>query len=402
MRLIQRLINLWWTVWAAASGIEVNRLVPLPPPVVAPTVPAGELIAEADSRGVGDARSAMLSPYSFGGPGDEPSDVFDPDYIRALRHRREAATASLHAAQRLTDDRVALARRKRDESGARMDDARARMAGLAAREDLAAARAFADTGPGPEPGGDVLDEPAAAAGDTPWEGETLPLRLAWRLLILTGLVAAELPVQFYVFGYFLNQSPGASGAVRWLALSSSAIIVFGAFLAGTLLRTGAATGADRRTGYVIIVFAVAWLAAGAVLAIIRGRVLDRDRPRSDAVHVTPLTVILMFAALLLVVGAMSLMLGLARRHPFQEAYVRNRSRRDRFEMLMRTMATQLNPAYLDPENDGAPNPVDAQERAIREAYAAAEDAYFAALSRTLGDPVFTESVLRRRGLRAAS
>jgi hypothetical protein len=56
------------------------------------------------------------------------------------------------------------------------------------------------------------------------------------------------------------------------------------------------------------------------------------------------------------------------------------------------MADRLNPAF---QEDAAVE----EERAIVEAYAAAEHAYFAALVRVVGDPSFTEAVRGRRGPR---
>jgi hypothetical protein len=212
-------------------------------------------------------------------------------------------------------------------------------------------------------------------------------------------VAAELPVQFYVFDYVLGPS-GTGSLAGWLAVTTGAIVVFGPFVAGTLLRTRAATGADRRIGYVVLALAVSWLFAVIVLGLIRGSLFEA-RVGTNALRVSAVTVVLMFVALLLVVGAMSLMLGLARRHPVQEAYVRSRARRDHFETLLRTTAVRLNPVYHDAVDGGAGTP-DPQEQAIIEAYGAAEHAYFAALCRTVGDPVFTEAVQHRRGLRTTS
>ena len=411
MNLIQRLIRMWWTLWAAASGIEVSRIEPLPTPLVPPWAPAATLIAEAAERGAQDARSLMLNQWTFGGPADPESELFDPDYVRELRHRGEAAVASLRLIQRLADDRVAAARRKRDEANELMGVARTGMTQMAARESEDEERAeilagheddAPDPGPGagPDPDPDPDLDPAAGAEGAetvPWV-ESVPLRLIWRLAILAGLIAAELPVQFYVFDYFLGADPATAGLARWLALTTAAIIVFGPFVAATLLRARQATGSDPRIGYVIILMVAAWLAAVGVLGFIRGRVLQADSNRSAQVHVTPVTIILMFIALLLIVGAMAFMLGLARRHPLQEAYLHQRVRRDRFDMVMRTMATRIYPGYEDPEN-GDPLPADAQQRAVQETYAAAENAYFAALSRTVGDPVFTEAVQHRRGLR---
>jgi len=394
MAFFQRLIERWWSLWAIAGGLGMTRLAALPPPQVDPRLSAAELTAEADAQGVADARAAMFDPWSFGGPDDPPSEDFDPDYVRELRRRCAGATASLRAAQQHTHERIAAARERRDESQARMDDARARMSGLAVRDAAAEARAGADLDDLLEP----LDQPHE--GDrTPWEGETTPLRLIWRLLILAVLIAAEAVVQFAVFDNFLGAVPQQANLIGWTAILASAVVVLGPFLAGTLLRSRAATGGERHGWYALLVLVSSWLLMIIVLGLVRGRILAAGVTRPGQVHVTPVTVILMFMALTLVVGAMAIMLGLARRHPFQEAYVRSRTHRNRFELLMRTMATRLNPAYVAPNGDpaGAAAP-DVQERAIREAYAAAEDAYFAALARTAGDPTFTEAVQHRRGL----
>jgi hypothetical protein len=393
MSFFQRLIERWWSLWAIAGGLGTARQSPLPPPQVDPWLSADELVAEAKARGVADARSDMFDPWSFGGPTDAPSEGFDPYYIRELRKRREGATASLRAAQRHTDERIAAVRARRDESQARMDDARTRMAGLAARDATAEARADTD-------GDDVLEpiEQPHEGDRTPWEGETTPLRLIWRLLILGVLIAGVALVQFAVFDRYLGGVPEYPTLTRWMTVLISAVLVLGPFLAGALLRGRAATGGERRGWQAIVVLAASWLFMIIVLGLVRGRVLEEGVTRPGGADVTPLTIILMFVALMLVIGAMAFMLGLARRHPFQQAYVRSRTHRNRFEMLMRTTADRLNPAYLAPGADGHPAGPGAQEQAIREAYAAAEDAYFAALTRTIGDPTFTEAVQHRRGL----
>ncbi|PRX17242.1 hypothetical protein [Actinoplanes italicus] len=387
MSLLQRMLARWWSLWAIARGVDVTRLAPLPPPKVDPGLPADELIAEADARGVRDAQASMYSAWSFGGPGEERAEKHDPVYVRQLRDRREAAIESLRAAQNETHDRIAQARERRDEFQNQMDDARTRMSGLAVRDALAEARALADHD-------DVLD-PVEQPDDgdrTPWEGESTPLRLSWRLLILVVLTAAQAIVQYAVFVEVLGSTPDRNGLIRWMTVLTSAVVVLGPFLSGTLLRSRGATGGERRGWYAAAVLVASWLVVIVVFGLVRGQVLQDGAGRPGQAHVTPLTVVLMFVALMLVVGAMAFMLGLARRHPFQEAYVRSRTRRDRFELIMRTIATRLNPAWVE-QPDGS------QERAIREAYAAAEEAYFAALARTVGDPVFTEAVQHRRGLR---
>jgi hypothetical protein len=392
--LFERLIAFWARMWGLLPGLDERHLVPLGPPVRPPTVSAEALVAEASLQGTADAKAGMLNSWLFGGPDDPESDMFDPPYVRRLRNDRQAAISSLRMAHLAIEQRIAPARAGRDEARDLMADARARMSGMAMREEQAEARAFAAIDPeSAEP------DPTADDGPTPWEGESTPLPLIWRLLILMGLVAAELPVQFYVFDYFLGPS-GSGSMAAWLAITTGAIVVFGPFVAGTLSRTRAATGADRRIGYVVLILTVCWLFAVIVLGLVRGRLFEA-RVGTGAVRVSTVTVVLMFVALLLVVGAMSLMLGMARRHPVQEAYVRSRARRDHFETLLRTTAVRLNPIYHDPTEfeAGTPNP---QEQAIIEAYVAAEHAYFAALCRAVGDPVFTEAVQHRRGLRATS
>jgi hypothetical protein len=388
MSFFQRLLARWWSLWAIAGGVDVTRLAPLPPPKVDPGLSADELIAEADARGVREAQAAMFNAWSFGGPDEERAEKHDPAYVRGLRVRCEAAIESLRGAQQGTHDRIAQARGRRDEFQNGMDDARTRMSGLAVRDAVDEARAHADH----EEVLDPIEQPDE--GDrTPWEGESTPLRLIWRLLILAVLVGAEAIVQYAVFVDVLGSGPDQTGLIRWMTVLTSAVVVLGPFLSGTLLRSRDATGGERRGWYAAAVLAASWLFVIVVLGLVRGRVLEDSVDRPGQLHVTSLTVILMFVALMLVAGAMAFMLGLARRHPFQEAYVRSRTRRNRFELLMRTMATRLNPAWVE-EPDGS------QERAIRETYAAAEEAYFAALARAVGDPVFTEAVQHRRGLRA--
>ena len=419
MNLFQRLIGLWWSLWAAARGLDVSRTAPLPAPAM-PAVSGAELIALAAARGTADGRSAMVDPWSFGGAGDAESEDYDLDYVRGLRHQREAALLSLRTAQRLTDDRVSVARRRRDEARERMAVAQDRMSGLAADEEEARLRGLVDseddvTAPAETPIGtrlgnplgnsvgnplDTPDDPLVPAAQTPWEGESSPLPFVWRLLILIGLAVVQAGVEFSLFQRFTGTDPAGSGTARWLAAATSGIVVFGPFVAGTVLRTRAATGTDRRIGYAILALVLSWLTAVTASGFIRARILQAGQAGPDTAHITFATVVVMFIGLSFVVGAMAFMIGLARRHPYQEAYLRQRARRDRFETVMRIIAGRINPGYLDPEN-GAPATAD-QERAITEAYAAAENAYYAALAQAQGDPAFTEAVQHRRGIRTTA
>jgi hypothetical protein len=424
VNLFQRLIGVWWSLWAAARGLDMTRAAPLPEPVIPPTLSGAALIAQAEARGTADGRSAMVDPWSFGGAGEEESEDYDLDYVRGLRHQREAALLSLRTAQRLTDDQVSVARRRRDEARDRMAVAQERMSGLATDEEDARLRGIIDAedditapvgpltdpigGHGPTDPANLTDlnnltdpadpaDPVVPDARTPWEGESSPLPFVWRLLILIGLAVAQMEVEFSMFQRFLGSDPGAAGTARWLAAATSGIVVFGPFVAGTVLRTRAATGTDRRIGYAILALVLSWLAAVVALGLVRARIFQAGTARPDTAHITFATVVVMFIALSLVVGAMAFMIGLARRHPYQEAYLRQRARRDRFETVMRIIAGRINPGYLDPDN-GAPATGD-QERAITEAYAAAENAYYAALAQAHGDPAFTEAIQHRRGLR---
>jgi hypothetical protein len=221
----------------------------------------------------------------------------------------------------------------------------------------------------------------------------------WRALILAGLIAAEFSVQYYAYSLYLSGTARSSSAVA-IALSTAAIMVIGPYVAALLLRGQQATGATQRIGLMVLALSLPWLYAITVLGLLRGQFLESGGSGATLVakqlHLTPVTVVIMFVALLLITGVMAFMLGLARRHPFQDAYVRHRTQRNRLDVLRRTMVDQINPAYLEPDEPGEPGQ---DERAVRESYAAAEYAYFAALVRTVGDPIFTEAVQERRGLR---
>jgi hypothetical protein len=241
---------------------------------------------------------------------------------------------------------------------------------------------------------DPAELPNVGPDDRTWEGATNTLGFVWRLLMIVGLVTAELPVQYFVYRYFLGGD--ARSLVLPLSLSTSLLMVIGPHIAGLLLRARQATGAERRIGPAVAAVAAPWLFVAVVLGLLRGAIFDQER--TEALHLAPMTVVPMFIGLLVVIGALAFMLGLARRHPFQEAYVRHRRSRDRLDTLQQSMTEQLNPAYLEPEEEGL-SQAEAEVRAVRASYAAAEEAYFAAMIQTTGDPAFTEAVQQRRGLR---
>jgi hypothetical protein len=391
MNLLQRLIGLWWTLWAWAKVPEAARPAALPEGTVPQRTNAAGLLAEAARQGVADARSGMYDPFLW-------RDGVEQDFVLALRGRRDAAERDLQSAQVQTESRLGPLRTLRDEAGSRMRDAMRKMTGLAERDDLVRIRAFEAGGPDAAPAGGPAPAPAAAGAgpgpgeDVPWEGETIPLRMGWRLLILGVLLGAEVVVQYYVFDFFVGGSTSAA-MIRWLAVSAAAVLVLGPFLAGAVLRLRAGTGSDHRIGRVTLVLTAAWAAAAATSGLVRGTVFQAARPAGAPAHVTSVTVVTMFMAMLLVIGSMAFMLGLSRRHPYQEAYLRHRNRRDRLDAFTRFCATRINPSYLEDADQ-----LDDEIESIRAAFAAAENTYYASLCRTAGDPAFTESVQRRHGV----
>lgn len=395
MNFLQRFLVRWHALVLVLRGTNPTNT-PLPEDRMDPRIPVDTLVAEARGRASADARSGMLSRWLFGDPDDPLSVDFDPPYVNELWARCDAAERTIRARQEITLRRTGYLRRWRDEAASFMRSARAAMTGLAAREarllDLEQQPA-AQTGPRFNP----ADVPAVDADDQVWEGESSPLSGAWRLLLVLGLVVAELPVHYVSYSGLVD---GSTALLVLLSLSTSLLIVLGPYVAGLLVRARRATGAERRIGLVALAIAAPWLFVAVVLGLLRGSIMTADRSLADR-HLTEPTVIAMFVGLLLVIGAMSFMLGLARRHPFQEAHARHRMRAEQLDAERQRMVDRLNPSFLDQDADDgvADDPVAAEIGAVRAAYASAEEAYFAALTMAMGDPAFTEAVQHRRGLR---
>ncbi|MEV6603055.1 hypothetical protein [Kutzneria sp. NPDC051319] len=359
----------------------------LPASLVDPRTPATVLIAEAEARGAADGRRHERDSWSFGGPADEVSEQFDPSYVVGLRWRCEAAVDSVIERHEMTESRTEHLRRVSAEASGFMTAARSMMNRLAVRAHEG--REPLDGEAEPAQPDDMDDE------DPVWEGETTTLALRWRLLVLAGLFVVAVFLIHYAMSGLLA---GRTSEVLVLAVSvaAAAILVTAPHLAALLLRARQATGTERRLAAAALALAVAWLVLVAILAFVCGAVLD-DRSLRQ-LHLTSTTVVLMFVGLLVVVGVMAFMLGLARRHPFQEAYARQRQRRDDAEALRQEMLDRISPEHAEPREDGAVA-MEAHVRAVRASYAAAEEAYFAALISVVADPSFTEAVQHRRGLR---
>lgn len=370
----------------------------LPQPVEEPRIPAAVLIAEARERGEADARRHVRDGWSFTDPfaPAQDAEAGREDYVEVLRGRCSAAVASARERHLAVLESVRATRMRREDARQAMADARRSMSRLAGREGWLR-----------EPD---LDRPPSADGSPPedevaeddpvWEGETTALGLRWRLLILVGLVATLSPLHYLVFRHFLDGVLPA--AASWaLGLASAVLMVLGPHVTAFLLRSSRATGSDRALRPAAAVLAIAWATMAALLGMVAAAVVGVDHVRLASLDITGTTLVAMLIAGLLVGGSVSFMIGLARRHPYQEAYALARRRFEEADAELQERIVQLDPGFADfdvvaPEN-GDRQPETLIE-AVRAAYRAAEHAYFDAMSATMGDPSFTEAVEHRLSL----
>ena len=375
------------TGWFRRRGARGTT--PLPEPIVNPRTPATTLIAQAQAQGAADARDHVRDSWSFGDAAQDRSPEYDPTYVLSLRHLRDAAVQSARERHIIASARVRHLSERSEEAGRFMRSARSMMDRLA--RTTARAREPVPDQPLVEPA--EIEE--IADDDPVWEGETVALRLVWRLLVLLLLVAAQTPMHHLVFEHFLVDQVSPE-AIWTISAAMAVFLVAAPHLAAMLVRAREATGTERRLPLVVVITAVFWTGVVALLAIMCGAVLSLHRERLEPLHVTPLTVVSMFAGGLVVAGAMAYMLGLSRRHPFQEAYAVHRRRREAFEAQRQELIDRICPEHAGDEDEDGTQPL---VEAVRAAYAAAEEAYFTALTQTVGDPSFTEAVQHRRGLR---
>ncbi|MDQ7803299.1 hypothetical protein Q5425_06130 [Amycolatopsis sp. A133] len=370
----------------------------LPHPIVEPRTSAAELIAEARERGEADARNHVRDGWSFTDPftPGQDAEAGHEDYVEVLRQRCSAAIASARERHLAVLEGTRTVRRRRERAAQEMADAQRMMSRLAGRE---AWLREPDLDRPPSAGN---SEPAAevAEDDPVWEGETTALGLRWRILILAGLVATLSPLHYLVFHHFLDGVLPA--AASWaLGLSSAVLMVLGPHVTAFMLRSSRATGSDRALRPAAAVLAIAWATMAALLGMVAAAVVGVDHVRLASLDITGTTLVAMLIAGLLVGGSVSFMIGLARRHPFQEAYAQSRRRCEEADAELQALVPRLDPGFADfdvvaPEN-GDRQPETLIE-AIQAAYRAAEHAYFDALSATMGDPSFTEAVEHRLSL----
>jgi len=238
----------------------------------------------------------------------------------------------------------------------------------------------------------------------------------WTASILCGLILVEVPIQYVIFQYFHGYSP-VEELLTWLfTIPVSAVMVLLPHLAGWWYRDRTATGADGLMRFVPLVLLLPWAYLACMLGYLRARVLlappttgiinpsdsylgngSKIPSTASIVHVTPTTMSVMFVALILGVGGIGFMLGIAREHPLVGSYRGARALWQRITEQSRGVAEAVRLAderdqTLDEQEELSEEQWLRHVRGIRAAYAAAAHAYLDAVAEAVGDPMVTEAV----------
>lgn len=399
--------------FAVLRDPDAGLLPPLPRPAVDPRVDADQLVAQAREKGLSDGGRDLYDGWSFGHEDDPPSTVGEPKYVQTLRQRCATAIHEHRDRQRLTEARLADLHHTAQEADRHMRAARTRMARLAVRDQLDqddSLRAFLrrrDI--------DADQVPLAALDNPVWEGEAPPLRLFWRVLILLFLGAVVFEIEHYVAGAYLPLTELGRTTGLLLTGAIAGLTVLGPLVSGQLFRNRHATGYDRLLAALTFLLLLPTLAIILGFGLLAAALFDRgvtggtsvgavaDPSRTAALGLTPATLIVVFDVVLFLACTMSYLMGLAQRHPFQQAFARNRQVRNRTVNVTQRMGTRINGDYRatmtaidgEPDDPAAARAPD-REAAIRSAYRAAEEAYYQGLIEAMADPTFTEAVLRHR------
>jgi hypothetical protein len=397
--------------FAVIRDPDAGLLLPLPAPTVDPRVDAERLDHEARNRGRSDGERYLFDGWSFGHEDDAPGAILDPEYVLSLRHQCESAVHEHRDRQRLTDARMADLRLEVRDAERNMSAARIRMARVATRDQLDeddSLRSFLD-----RRNINVDNLPLPPINDPVWEGEAPPMRLGWRALVVLFLCAVVFSVEHYVAEAYLPAT-GLDGTTRLvMTIALAGLTVLGPLMSGQLLRNRHATGYDRLLAALTFMLLLPTLAIILGFGLLAARLFEHgvtagigpgriDASQAAALGLTPATLIVIFDVVLFLACAMAYILGLAQRHPFQQAFARNQQLRNRTVHLSQRMGTRINPDYrasltADEPADSGQGPD--RELAIRHAYRAAEDAYYQGLIEAVADPTFTEAVMRRRNRR---
>lgn len=419
MNFLQLLARRLGQAFAVLRDPDAGLLLPLPEPVVDPRLNADGLADAAREQGRADGERYLFDGWSFGREGEPPDAILDPEYVQGLRSQRQSAIHEYRYRQRLTESRLADLHMMARDAERSMRAARDRMARIAARDQFDeedSLRAFLRRR---NINADALELPPLH--ESVWEGEAPPMRLIWRVLLVCFLVAVVFEIEHYVAEAYLPATDlgPTTGLVMTAAIAG--LTILGPLMSGQLFRHRHATGYDGVLAALTLVLLLPALAIVLGFGLLAARLFDRgstvgtdipatvDASQSAALGLTPGTLIVVFDVVLFLACAMAYLLGLAQRHPFQQAFARNRQLRDRTIQLTQRMGTRINPDYRAATADfepgrgpnGGPETGD-RELAIRHAYLAAENAYYQGLIEAVADPTFTEAVMRRRNRRVAA
>jgi hypothetical protein len=256
--------------------------------------------------------------------------------------------------------------------------------------------------------------PGGPPADLGWEGPHGPrITGRWAAAILAGLVLVEVPIQYIIFQYFHGYTPFEEFLTWVFTIPVSAVMVLLPHLAGWWYRSRTGTGSDRLLRVIPLLLLAPWAFLAVVLGYLRARVLlapPQLPPATSStsylnnahvtnhaatLHVTPTTMAIMFSALILGVGGIGFLLGLAREHPFAGAYAGAVARREALDRQLGRLAAPGERAErraADTGDQAGASATEHRTEAIRAAYAAAEQSYLNGIANAVGDPATTEAV----------
>jgi hypothetical protein len=390
---------------------EAGLLLPLPAPLVDPRVDAARLANNAREQGRSDGRRYLFDGWSFGHAGDPPGSPLDPEYVLILRRQADVAIREHRDRQTLTAARLADLNDVILQADRDMHAARDRMGRVAARDQLDEDDSLREFLARRNLNAEALNLPPL--DDPVWEGEAPPMGLFWRLFIVIFLVALVFVIERYVTLTYLPATGLGGTTVLVMTIAMAGLTVLGPLVSGQLFRNRHATGYDRVLAPLTLLLLLPTLGIITGFGLLAARLFDRadGAPVGGAV-LTPATLVVVFDVVLFLGCAMAYILGLAQRHPFQQAFARNRQLHNRTVLLSQRLGTRINADYRAPTSVGperrrrwrrrgeeevqhqpaAPD----HEAAIRLAYEAAEDADYQRLVEAVADPTYTEAVMRRR------
>jgi hypothetical protein len=400
---------------------DAGLLRPLPEAVIDPRIDAADLSRAAREQGRADGARFLFDGWSFGHAGEPPDAVLDPEYVQGLQQECEAAIHDCRDRQRLTDARLAdlhLAARDAEQG---MRGARERMARIAVRDQLDQEESLDEFLRRRNVDTSTLVLPSL--GDPVWEGEAAAMHPVLRVLLVGFLFLVVFGIERYVAEAYLPVGELGRMIVLALTAATAAMTILGPLVAGHLFRHRHVTGYEGTLAALTFVLLLPALGIVVGFGLLAARLFDSGVPPGDgtapatvgdpqsaALGLTPGTIVVIFTVVLFLACAMAYLLGLAQRHPFQQAFARSRARRHQTLRLMQQMGTRINPHYraTTPEYElgagpngepACPGPGTDREETIRHAYLAAVNAYYQGLIEAVADPTFTEAVMRRRNRR---